>query len=136
MNSGRLRSVAPPARKATILVVEDDPGLRELYRSTLTNAGYAVVAVEDGLDALRLIGDHGYMPSVVVLDLALPRVSGRDVMKELRAHRHTSSIHILIVSGTDTRDLDLGPFDCVLQKPVTAEQLIAAVETCLRKTPT
>ena len=54
--------------KTTVLVVEDDPALRALYRSALTIAGYGVVTVGDGLDALQYLESHD--ASVVVLDIA------------------------------------------------------------------
>jgi CheY-like chemotaxis protein len=72
----------------SVLVVEDDPQLRELFKTVLRAAGYAVVAVEDGADALRRL-EHA-VPSVVVLDLALPRVDGRDVHRELKSRPDTA----------------------------------------------
>jgi CheY-like chemotaxis protein len=62
----------PTAKRVIVLVVEDDKELRDLYRSTLTIAGYVVPAVEDGLDALRLI-DQGIVPSAMVLDMGSRR---------------------------------------------------------------
>jgi DNA-binding response OmpR family regulator len=111
-------------------VVEDDASLRELYRSTLRAAGYAVVGVEDGVDALRLI-DSG-KPRAVVLDLALPRLSGRAVSRELRAHTSTQDIPVIIVTGTDTSDLDPEQFSCILRKPIDPDTLIEAVQKCVR----
>ena len=123
----------PPGRlTTTILVVEDDLQLRTMYRAALTQAGYVVTAVEDGLDALRRI-DEG-PPSAVVLDMALPRLGGRDVQEELKSRLDTSHIPIIVVSGTDTRDLNPRHFDCVLRKPVLPEKLVEAVEACLKKT--
>ena len=122
--------MAPPAHKATVLVVEDDPALRTFYRSALTIAGYAVVAVEDGIDALRRIESDA--PDLVVLDMALPRLGGRDVQRELASRVETRRVPIVVVSGTETRDLSLADFACVIRKPITAEELIAAVEKCLR----
>lgn len=120
----------PPARRTTILVVEDDPALREFYRRILINAGYGVVAVEDGMDALRVV-EHGTVPQAIVLDLALPRLGGRDVLQELQSHAQTRNIPIIVVSGTDTRGLT-NDVACVMRKPVTAEQFIEAVAKCLR----
>jgi DNA-binding response OmpR family regulator len=114
-----------------VLVVEDDPTLRELYRSGLTIAGHAVVAVEDGIDALRRVERR--RPDAVVLDLGLPRVSGRDVQRELRANPETRNIPIVIVSGTDVSDLNPNDFACVLRKPISVEKLVAAVQDCLRR---
>jgi len=115
----------------TVLVVEDDPGLRDLYRAALTSAGYAVVAVEDGVDALRRIDDR--VPSAVVLDLGLPRLNGRDVSRELKSRADTRDIPIVVVSGTDTRDLNPADFACVLRKPIHPEAIVTAVERSLRR---
>jgi CheY-like chemotaxis protein len=120
------------AKKRIVLVVEDDPGLRELFRSTLTVAGYAVAAVEDGLDALRLI-DHGTVPSAMVLDMGLPRLAGYDVKAELHAHGETRGIPIVVVTGSDTT-INESEFACVLRKPIDPEALVDAVAKCLEKT--
>lgn len=121
----------PSIRKTTILVVEDDPSLREMYRTALIVAGYTVIAVEDGVDALRRIETEP--PNLVVLDMALPRLGGREVQSELKSRPDTSHIPIVVVSGTDTRNLNPRDFDCVLRKPITPHALLEAVEDCLRK---
>ncbi len=113
-------------------LVKDDHALRELYRATLIAAGYAVVAVEDGIDALRYL--EGHIPGLIVLDLALPRLGGHDVQRELASRVETRDIPILVVTGTDTRDLRVTDFDGVLRKPVTTDALVAAVEHGLRIT--
>lgn len=76
-----------------VLVGENDASLRELYRSALRAAGYAVVAVEDGIDALRRV--ERARPEAVVLDLDLPRLSGRDVQKELKAGPTPATFQLL-----------------------------------------
>jgi CheY-like chemotaxis protein len=115
-----------------VLVVEDDAALREVYRQALVAAGYRSVAVEDGFDALSRIELAPELPAVVVLDMALPRLDGRDVVRELRAQEGTRHIPILIVTGTDTRDLDAREFYGVLRKPIDPETLVNAVDDCLR----
>ena len=120
-----------PSSRSTVLVVEDDPPLRELYRSALRAAGYPVIAVEDGEDALRQI--ELTLPAAIVLDLGLPRLGGRDVHEELKAHSETQDIPIIVVTGTDTSDLDAKAYACVLRKPVTIDALLAAVEKCIRR---
>lgn len=119
------------ARAKVILVVEDDPDLRIFYRQVLMIRGYTVIAVEDGIDALRCIETD--LPDLVILDIELPRLGGRDVQQELAAHTATRHIPILVVSGTDTATLDPAAFDCILRKPVTAEGLVASVDECLRR---
>jgi CheY-like chemotaxis protein len=68
----------------------------------------------------------------VVLDLMLPRVGGHDVYKELRAHPETSSIPIIIVTGSDVRDLEPNAFRFFLRKPVSPEALTRIVEDALQ----
>lgn len=119
------------AGKATVLVVEDDAQLREFYRSALRAAGYLVIAVEDGADALRQI--EQVTPAAILLDLALPRVGGRDVYHELKSHSDTQDIPVIVVTGTDTSDLDPKAFACILRKPIGVNELVSAVEKCMRR---
>ena len=119
----------PPGK--TVLVVEDDPSLREMYRTALVSAGYSVIAVEDGIDALRRVERE--TPQAVVLDMALPRLGGRDVHRELKARPDTSSIPIVVVSGTDISDLKESEYASVLKKPIHPEAVVYAVDKCVRR---
>lgn len=114
-----------------VLVVEDDPGLRDIYKTALTVAGYVVAAVEDGIDALRYL--ESYTPAAIVLDLALPRLNGRDVQRELRSDRDRRDVPIVVVTGSETGDLDPSHFACVLRKPIDPETLVEQVEKCTRR---
>jgi DNA-binding response OmpR family regulator len=124
--------VVPPNRAGTILVVEDDGALCDLYRIALQVAGYDVVAVQDGVDALRWLDVH--LPSLVVLDLGLPRLSGEDVLRELRVRADTRNVPIVIVTGHDVVDLNEDELVCVLRKPITTDALVTAVRNCLAVT--
>jgi DNA-binding response OmpR family regulator len=117
------------ADRHTVLVVEDDASLRQMYRTALGLAGFLVVEAEDGLQALHCI--EGQPPDLVILDLLLPTVSGLIVQQEIAANAQTRNIPIVIVTGSD---LDLGPTygPCVLRKPVSPDKLIATVRACLR----
>ena len=122
--------VLPARRKTTILIVEDDAVLRTFYRSVLTLEGYVVVTAEDGVDALKRIEEQPV--GAVILDLGLPRLRGEDVGREMATHYAARSIPIVVVTGSDTTNLNLDDFACVLMKPVSAEALIRAVANCLR----
>ena len=117
-------------RGTLVLVVEDDPVLRQLYRQALILEGYAVVAVEDGVDALRVL-DAPVPPGAVILDLNLPRLNGQAVLSELRAHADTVNIPVIVVTG-QPEAIDKATAACVLAKPVDVADLIEAVEKCLR----
>jgi DNA-binding response OmpR family regulator len=112
-------------------VVEDDAQLRLLYRRALQLDGFHVVSVGDGVDALRHIDDA--RPDVVVLDLGLPRLGGRDVHREVTGRVATRDIPIVVVTGSEAPDLDPRDFACILRKPVNIESLVSAVRRCLEK---
>lgn len=122
-----------PAKSSWVLIVEDDPALRSLYRATLQLEGFAVIAVEDGIDALHHLEINP--PAAVVLDLELPRLGGRDVGKEIRGRDDLRDVPIVIVTGGDTSDLDPKDYACILRKPLDPETIVNAVRQCLAKVP-
>ena len=121
------------ANAMSVLIVEDDPELRALYRAMLQMEGFAVVAVEDGIDALRHIEVDP--PDALVLDLGLPRLGGRDVHREIASRTEMRDIPIVIVTGEPIDDLDPKDFACILRKPIDPQSLVSAVRDCLRNAP-
>jgi CheY-like chemotaxis protein len=113
-----------------LLLVEDDLPLRQLYKVELEVRGYTVQVAADGNAALEMLAS-GRSPALVILDLGLPRVSGLSVAEEISAQPATSSIPILVVTGS-TEDIDEQRFARVLRKPVAPEVLSDVVEQCLR----
>jgi len=116
------------SERQTILVVEDDEELRRLFRTALALAGYDVVEAGDGFEALRRI-DHT-PPDLVILDLVLPVLSGIAVRQEIAAHAVTRQIPIVVITGSSIEPADLN-VDCFLRKPISPEQLLETVRTCL-----
>jgi CheY-like chemotaxis protein len=114
----------PPARK-TVLLVEDDRALRQLYRLALEFRGYDVDVAADGVSALEAV-EGGSVPDLVVLDVGLPRMSGLSVAADLAAHPATSAIPVIIVTGT-TEPFDEHPYAHVLHKPVGPDELVDVV---------
>jgi DNA-binding response OmpR family regulator len=121
----------PAAPAKNILLVEDDAPSRELYRFALQRGGHTVVTAEDGMAALRSIASA--LPTVIVLDMKLPRLSGRDVLRELRANPETRNIPVVIITGTDVRNLAERAGIPVLQKPFALTVLVAAVDAAVRR---
>jgi DNA-binding response OmpR family regulator len=116
-----------------VLLVEDDSATREMFRFAFRNAGFVVTAVEDGVDALRRIESDP--PDAIVLDIALPRLGGRDVLRELRARPETRGIAVVIVTATDVSDFIEGAGTPILKKPVDPDDLVAMVDALVRRLP-
>ena len=110
--------------KHYILVVENDPELRDSYRSALRAAGFAAVGVEDCLGALHLAETE--RPSAIVLDW-LPRPDGREVQWALKSNPYTKDIPIVAITDRDIRELNRSDFACVLKKPLDVQILVVAV---------
>jgi DNA-binding response OmpR family regulator len=112
-----------------ILIVEDDTELRRMFRTALSLAGYEVDEASDGLEALRKV--EARAPDLVVLDLMLHTLDGLSVQQELASRAITSQIPIVIVTGS-TLEVDAVNVACLLRKPVTPDELIRTVATCLK----
>ena len=114
-------------QRGTVLIVEDDPDLRGMFRIALTLDGFAVEEAADGLSALAYLDTH--TPEAIVLDMGLPGFSGETVLGEIRAQMNTCEIPVVVVSGREKpEDVDL---DCFLKKPAPADAVIAAVRRCI-----
>ena len=125
----------PPAsrRAATVLVVDDDPSLRDLYEKVLTLEGYAVIVAEDGVEALKYV-ENGPVDAVV-LDLMMPRLDGLSVKRGFDANAAMKDVPVILVTGHVAPDLDPHEFSCVLHKPISVEALVKAVRDCLARHP-
>ena len=113
-----------PQRTTVVLVVEDDPAARKLYRAALSQGEFSINEVDDGLKALHYLESHE--PAAVVLDLGLPRLHGRDVLNEMAAHGLTARVPVVVVTGTDEQ-VNHDHASSILRKPVTGDALLAAV---------
>ncbi|WP_370247626.1 response regulator transcription factor [Nocardioides sp.] len=116
-----------------ILVVEDDATVREVVVSYLRAAGHDVREEAEGRAALRVIGEE--RPEVVVLDLMLPGLDGREICRRLRAGGNQVPILMLSALGAvedRLTGLELGADD-YLTKPFSARELVLRVEALLRR---
>ena len=114
----------------TILVCEDDDNLRQLIRVVI-GSGYHIVEAGDGDEALVLASEH--RPDLIILDLMMPRMSGLDVLQQLRANAATDGMHILVMSAwpNAVEAARMAGADAFLQKPFEPDALTALVEEAL-----
>lgn len=117
---------------ATILVVDDEPNIREVVGLYLRRDGHAVLLAADGDEALRLHREHN--PDLVVLDLMLPRVSGLEVCRRIQAERRVPLIMLTARGDEEDRiiGLSVGADDYVV-KPFSPRELAARVTAVLRR---
>jgi DNA-binding response OmpR family regulator len=119
--------------KAKILIAEDDPNIRIGLVATLESEGYDVTAAADGAQALRLFPQQKF--ELVVLDIMMPKASGYDVCRELRAQGARVPVLFLSAKGEEIDKvvgLKLGADDYVT-KPFGVHELLARIEALLRR---
>src|SRR5918998_617330 len=117
---------------AVIALIEDDAAIRQALARALDERGHAVRSASTGMSGLHQVLEDP--PDVVVLDLGLPDVDGREVLKMLRA---VSAVPVIVATARDdepeiVRTLDAGADDYVV-KPFSAEQLDARIRALLRR---
>ncbi len=126
--------VAAISGAATVLLAEDDPGVRELVSHTLEHAGYRVLAAGDGAEALAAAGAHPGSIDVVVSDVVMPHLGGRELAARLLDAR--PQVRVLFISGyaDDAREREAlcGPNSRFLAKPFAPEALVERVRDLLR----
>jgi DNA-binding response OmpR family regulator len=116
----------------TILVVDDEPAMVGMVGALLGEEGYQIVTAYDGEVALRRHADEH--PDLVILDRRLPRISGEEVVRGIRAVANTPILMLTGERGTEERAklLDLGADD-YLEKPFGKKELSARVRALLRR---
>ncbi|TET25761.1 MAG: response regulator transcription factor [Candidatus Aminicenantes bacterium] len=117
----------------TILIVEDDTGIRVILQDTLTSQGYDVVTAENGIKGWELAKE--LRPDLVILDVMLPLMDGFEICKKIRKEGITSPVMMLTVKDEEVDKvlgLELGAADYVT-KPFSLKELSARVKALLRR---
>jgi PAS domain S-box-containing protein len=127
------RQESPLSGTETILLVEDETSVRQLVERVLRSRGYDVLAATDGADAVRLASDAGLAVDLVLTDIVMPEMSGRELVEAL--HTGRPALRVLYMSGyTDDEIVRRGLHDpgmSFIQKPFTAENLAMHVRKAL-----
>ncbi len=121
----------------TVLVAEDEDGVRELLRKALTGFGYTVLTARHGRDALQLADQRTWNIDLLVTDVVMPEMSGRELAQTLRDRR--PDLKVLFISGYTDDEVHqrgiTGRDAAFVRKPFTAEELVRRVRALLDGAP-
>ncbi len=133
--SNPLRRATPPQQRRVplILIVDDYADTRDLYAEYLATTGFRTCAAEDGQDAIAQA--RALRPDLIVMDLDMPNIDGREAIRRLRADVETRDIVIIALTGHEVTDHGRTVYEAgcdeYLTKPISPDALAAAVKTAL-----
>jgi DNA-binding response OmpR family regulator len=120
-------------KRQTILIVDDEPNLRNLVHATIDSPVYQVIEARDGEEAWTLIKER--KPALVLLDLKMPGRSGLDVLTAIRADPELRGTQVMVLTSSDRQsDIDKGILagaDYYLTKPFSPDDLVARVSEAI-----
>ncbi|MCD6290262.1 MAG: response regulator, partial [Anaerolineae bacterium] len=119
----------PARRPRTVLVIDDNPDMIQLFRRYLGGGMYHVIGATESGEALRLARE--IQPHVITLDVMMPSQDGWEILQNLKSHPETKRIPVIVCSVLQERELalSLGAAE-VLVKPITQQMLLSALERC------
>lgn len=120
-----IRARRAPSRLRKLLVIDDDTRLLASYRDLLSPYGFEVLTAPDGQDAIPLV-EHNPDILLVILDLAMPRMDGREWLRWFRSLRRELPVIVITAYKLDPNDADLKPA-VVLEKPFHVAELLDLV---------
>jgi len=123
------------APKQKVFLVEDDLFLSDMYRTKFELAGYEMPHAEDGESALRMIKEA--KPDVILLDIVLPKKSGFDLLKELKADAETKDIPVVLLTNLSQKDdvdkgFALGATDYIIKAHFTPADVVSKIELVVK----
>ncbi len=122
--------------KTKIVLIEDDAFLAGMYVTKLNLEGYEVHLALDGEKGLKLVKEE--LPNIILLDVILPKMSGFDVLKNLKAEAKTKDIPVVLLTNLGQRDdvkkgLDLGAVDYLIKAHFMPSEVVEKIKKIVKK---
>lgn len=114
----------------TILVVDDDPDIRDIVADILSDEGYRALGAENGRDALRMLREEGLRPQLILLDMMMPELDGWGFRAEQQQDAELARIPVVVFTAHELPSQTAAQMQAAgfLKKPIRLAQLLDAVK--------
>jgi len=119
----------------SILLIEDDPFLTDIYTTKLKESGFSLEVAKDGEKGLRKIREK--MPDLVVLDIVLPQIDGWEILREIKADEKLKNLKVIILSNLGQKEeiekgLELGAAKYLIKAHYTPSEVVEEIKKVLK----
>lgn len=130
-------AVSPKAVSKKIMLVEDDPFISDIYHIKLTEVGYAVSLASNGLEAMKKL-EEGEVPDLMLLDIVMPYMDGRDVLKKLRENPVWQTIPVILLTNISEKQqveeaFEYNVKDYLIKSHFTPSEVIEKIQSVFTK---
>ena len=124
--------------KQTIMVIEDDAFVMDIYQTKLLGEGFEVVCAENGMEALKKLEGGELVPDLILLDILMPYVNGLEVLEKIKQDEKLNKIPIILLTNLSQKDeigrgIELGANDYLIKSHFTHSEVLEKIRTFLPK---
>jgi CheY-like chemotaxis protein len=124
--------------KQTIMVIEDDDFVMDIYQTKLSVEGYRVVGAVNGLEALKLLEGNECQPDLILLDILMPFVNGLEVLERIRKYEKYDKTPIILLTNLSQKEeigqgMELGASDYLIKSHFTPSEVLEKIRVFLPK---
>ena len=121
-------------KKQTIMIVEDDSFVMDIYKTKLSQEGFSVVEAENGVEALKKL--KMTKPDLMLLDIIMPYMDGLEVLKKMKENEDTKNIPVILLTNLSQKEevdkgMELGAKDYLIKSHFTPSEVLEKIKSCL-----
>ena len=122
--------------KKTILLVEDDTFVSDIYQTKISSEGFEVIPAENGLEAIKKLEER--IPDLILLDIIMPYMDGIETLRKIKSEEKWKSIPVILLTNLSEKEkieeaLGIGANDYLIKSHFTPSEVIAKVNSVLKK---
>lgn len=120
----------------TILLVEDDSFVSDIYQKKIESEGFKIITAENGIEAVKKLKE--VTPDLILLDIVMPYMDGMDVLKEIKANEKWKTIPVILLTNLSEKEkieeaIGIGADDYLIKSHFTPSEVISKVNLILKK---